>query len=65
MKGLPAGLVNMSGNLTGLQAGLVNYNAGYGPGIQIGLVNLMPQNVWFDNLPDELAPAMVLVNWRF
>jgi len=34
-------------------------------GVQIGLVNLIPQNKWFTELPDELAPGMVLINWRF
>jgi hypothetical protein len=65
MSGLQLGGVNYAENLTGVQAGLVNYTAGSGPGIQVGLVNLMPQNEWFNELPQELAPAMVLVNWRF
>jgi hypothetical protein len=65
MKGLQPGGVNFAGNLTGLQAGLVNYTDGSGSGVQIGLVNLMPQNVWFNGLPGELAPAMIVFNWRF
>ena len=65
MKGLQTGVVNYAGKLTGLQFGLVNYAETAETGVQIGLVNLMPQNRWFTGLPNELAPGMVLVNWRF
>jgi hypothetical protein len=65
MKGLQTGVVNYAGRLTGLQMGLVNYAETAEPGVQIGLVNLIPQNRWFADLPDELAPGMVFINWRF
>lgn len=65
MKGLQSGLVNYAGSLTGLQFGLFNYAASAKSGVQIGLLNIMPDNQWFSGLPDELAPGMVLVNWRF
>jgi len=65
MKGFQCGVVNYAGNLTGLQLGVVNYAAAAGSGFQIGLVNIMPENQWFSGLPDELAPAMILVNWHF
>lgn len=65
MKGLQTGVVNYAGELTGLQFGLVNYAETAKSGVQIGLVNIIPQNEWFSNLPDELAPGMILVNWRF
>ncbi|MCE9614465.1 MAG: hypothetical protein K8T26_09325 [Lentisphaerae bacterium] len=65
MKGLQTGLVNYAGDLTGLQFGFVNYAENAETGVQIGLVNLLPANAWFTALPDELAPGMVLVNWRF
>ena len=65
MKGLQTGWVNYAGSLTGLQLGLVNYAATANTGVQIGLVNLIPSNAWFTALPDELAPGMILVNWRF
>ena len=65
MKGLQSGLVNYAGSLTGLQFGLFNYAASAKSGVQIGLLNIMPDNQWFSELPDELAPGMVLVNWRF
>lgn len=65
MKGLQTGTVNYAGRLTGLQIGLVNYAETAETGVQIGLVNLLPQNEWFRGLPNELAPGMVFVNWRF
>jgi len=65
MKGLQSGAVNYAGKLTGLQFGFINYAASAETGVQIGLVNLMPQNRWFTELPNELAPAMIFVNWCF
>jgi hypothetical protein len=65
MKGLQTGTVNYAGRLTGLQLGVVNYAATAEAGVQIGLVNIIPQNQWFTALPDELAPGMVFVNWGF
>ena len=65
MKGLQTGVVNYAGKLTGLQLGLVNYAATAETGVQLGLVNFIPDNPWFTGLPDELAPGMILINWRF
>ena len=65
MKGFQSGAVNYAGKLTGLQLGFVNYAETAQTGVQIGLVNLMPRNAWFTGLPDELAPGMIFVNWRF
>jgi hypothetical protein len=65
MRGLQTGVVNYAGKLTGLQIGILNYAATAKSGVQIGLVNIMPENEWFTNLPDELAPGMIFVNWRF
>ena len=65
MRGLQTGVVNYAGKLTGLQIGVVNYAETAKSGVQIGLVNIMPENAWFTNLPDELAPGMIIVNWRF
>lgn len=65
MKGLQTGIVNYAGKLTGLQFGLVNYAATADDGVQIGLVNIIPENRWFSGLPDELAPGMIFVNWGF
>jgi hypothetical protein len=66
MSGLQTGVVNYAGQLTGLQVGVVNYADAADAGVQIGLVNIIHHNKhWFSELPDELAPAMILVNWRF
>ena len=65
MKGLQTGPVNYAGRLTGLQFGLVNYAETAETGVQIGLINLIPSNAWFTNLPDELAPGMIIINWCF
>jgi len=65
MKGLQTGLVNYTAHLQGVQLGVVNYAASATTGVQIGILNLIPTNKWFTNFPDEIAPGMVLVNWRF
>lgn len=65
LQGLQSGTVNYAGRLTGLQLGVVNFAAAAQTGVQIGLVNLMPRNQWFSGLPNELAPGMVFINWRF
>lgn len=65
MKGLQAGWLNYAGKLTGLQFGFVNFAETAETGVQIGLINLLPQNAWFSELPDGLAPGMIFVNWRF
>jgi len=66
LRGLQTGLVNYAGELTGLQFGLVNLAASANAGFQLGLVNVIRANqFWFTELPNELAPATLLVNWRF
>ena len=65
MTGFQCGVVNYAGRLTGLQLGAVNYAATAERGVQIGVVNVIPDNSWFTELPGELAPGMILVNWRF
>lgn len=66
MQGIQTAYVNYAQRLKGLQLGFVNWAQTTDTGIQIGLVNIIPENeVWFGNFPDEVAPAMVLVNWRF
>jgi hypothetical protein len=65
VRGLQTGFVNYAGTLKGLQFGIVNYAANTDTGIQIGLVNIIPRNAWFNRFPDEIAPAMVILNWRF
>lgn len=66
MEGLQMGTVNYARRLTGLQLGFVNFAEGADTGVQIGLINAISQNRhWFSELPEELAPAMIFVNWRF
>jgi len=65
MTGFQCGVVNYAGKLSGLQLGLVNYAVTVDAGVQIGAVNIMPENRWFTGLPSELAPGMVFLNWRF
>ncbi|HCE44923.1 MAG TPA: hypothetical protein DET40_15390 [Lentisphaeria bacterium] len=66
MKGLFTGVVNYAGRLKGLQLGVVNYVEDSDAGVQIGLFNIIHSNKnWFSDLPGELAPAMILVNWSF
>ena len=66
MKGAQIGGVNYAGRLSGLQLGVVNYAREAHSGVQVGLINIIPQNThWFSELPERLAPAMIFVNWRF
>jgi len=66
MNGFQWGCVNYAKSLSGLQLGFVNYAEQAESGVQVGLVNIMPENkVWFSNLPNEVAPAMIFVNWNF
>jgi len=65
--GLQLGFLNYAGRLKGLQLGLFNMAAQADHGVQVGLLNLLPENrYWFTGgLANEVAPVMVLVNWRF
>lgn len=66
MRGLQMGFVNYAGRVTGLQLGFVNFANDADAGVQIGIVNIIRSNTnWFTDLPEELAPAMLFVNWRF
>lgn len=58
--------INYAYSLTGLQLGLVNYAETAENGIQVGLINIMNETAgWFDGFPTDVAPAMILLNWRF
>ena len=64
--GLQTGAVNYSESLKGLQIGVINYAEHMEKGLQIGLANIIRRNhKWFGEFPDEVAPAMVFVNWKF
>jgi len=64
--GLQWSAFNYAANLNGLQLGFINYAQTSKKGVQIGLVNIMNETkTWFSHLPNEVAPAMVFVNWRY
>jgi hypothetical protein len=64
--GLQWAAFNYAGRLNGLQLGFVNFAELSQKGVQIGLINIMGETKsWFRNFPNEIAPAMVLVNWRY
>ena len=64
--GLQLASFNYAERLNGLQLGFINFAAATDRGVQVGLINIMKSTQgWFTNLPDEVAPAMVFVNWRF
>jgi len=66
VKGMQYGAVNYATKVSGLQLGFVNYAESVDSGVQVGLVNIIVQNkVWFKDFPHAVAPAMILVNWRF
>jgi hypothetical protein len=65
MQGIQLGFINYAGQLRGVQLGLLNYAASAASGVQIGLINIIPINTWFTRFPDQIAPGMVLFNWRF
>ena len=66
MTGLQSGWINYANRLNGLQFGVINVAMTVDAGLQIGLINVIQQNDhWFTDLPNELAPAMIFVNWRF
>jgi len=66
VRGLYTGVVNYVDRLKGVEFGLVNYVDKADAGFQIGIINIIHNNKsWFSDLPNSLAPGMILVNWRF
>jgi len=64
--GLQLGAVNIAGRLKGLQVGVFNMARYADGGLQLGLLNIISENdAWFTDLPEELAPGMAFINWRF
>jgi hypothetical protein len=65
--GVQVGIFNFAqGVVKGIQFGLANYAEAGSNLIQLGFVNLLMQNkVWFNRFPKELAPFMIVANWRF
>jgi len=63
--GLLTGVVNYTERLNGVEFGFINYVDKTDAGFQIGIINIIRSNKgWFSDLPNQLAPAMILVNWR-
>jgi len=57
--------INYAGQLTGIQLGLINVAETAENGLQLGVLNIMNEtDQWFDNFPEEVAPGMILLNWR-
>ena len=64
--GLQLSVFNYATQLNGVQLGFVNFSETVEKGLQIGLLNIMKNNVyWFGAMPEQVAPMMVLVNWRY
>ena len=65
-RGFQVAPVNYASRLQGLQFGLVNMAMTAEEGVQIGFINIISETEkWFSNFPDEVAPGMVFINWRF
>ena len=66
LTGVQWSAVNYAATLNGVQLGLVNIADTAEQGVQLGLFNVIKQNShWLNNFPDQIAPAMLFVNWRF
>lgn len=78
--GLQWGAVNYAHSLTGVQLGIANcataVDGGFQWGLvnyadtahnlfQLGLVNIINDNEWFSDFPNDLAKGFVIVNWSF
>ncbi|HOX58621.1 MAG TPA: hypothetical protein P5205_19995 [Candidatus Paceibacterota bacterium] len=63
-KGLQWGGVNVATHASGVQCGFVNYSESF-RGVQLGFVNIITDNSWFDEFPDRLAVVFPFVNWSF
>ena len=63
--GVALGFVNYSKeSFKGLQWGFVNYTEKL-DGVQLGLVNIVTDNGWFDQFPGKLAKGFPFFNWSF
>ena len=65
LNGVQLGWVNIARELSGVQVSWVNYASTVRSGVQVGLVNLIADNTWFKDFPNDLAMGMVFVNWSF
>ena len=66
LTGVQLGLGNCAGTVDGgFQWGVVNYAESANNLLQLGLVNIINDNKWFSDFPNDLAKGMVFVNWSF
>ncbi len=66
LSGFELAFVNYASELHGMQLGLINFAEKVEKGLQIGVINVMKNNTyWFGGMPEQVAPMMVLVNWRY
>lgn len=63
-EGFQSGIYNLTTGMRGLQLGVFN-SASEMHGVQIGLVNIIASNALLTELPEELSPGMLFVNWSF
>ena len=64
--GLQLAAFNYAARLHGLQLGFVNFAETSDKGVQVGFINIMNNTKeWFRYFPNEIAPVMPFVNWRF
>ncbi|APG28175.1 hypothetical protein A7E78_10150 [Syntrophotalea acetylenivorans] len=64
--GVQGAAFNYATKLHGLQLGFINFADTCDKGVQIGILNIMNQTKgWFTDLPNEVAPGMVFINWRY
>lgn len=64
-KGAQFATVNYDKMLHGVQFGFLNYAKATKTGIQLGFINVIPENTkWFSDFPKSIAPFMIFINWR-
>ncbi|MGM0442228.1 MAG: hypothetical protein ACQEQC_07400 [Elusimicrobiota bacterium] len=65
VKGLQSGTINYANRLHGIQWGFINYAKTVESGLQVGMINIITESKILMNLPGEISPLMVFVNWKF
>jgi hypothetical protein len=62
--GWQSACVNVAKEVRGLQWGFVNYTESL-YGVQLGAINVVKDNPWFEEFPNKLAKGFVFLNWSF
>ena len=64
--GLQSGTINYAKQMHGVQLGAVNYaHTVEDWAFQLGLVNIIADNAWFNEFPGEFAKGFIIANWSF